>query len=203
MSNKPKIAIVGSNILSNLGLKGLLEKIIPFADIYTFSKVMEMTESGDNFFHYFVMQEVMEKHLDFFTQYSRKTIVLCEGENHSATTPFHYINIKTTLSGLLKQFLVLEQMVHNNYAHFPAPMAQALKNDDVQNGTTLTKREVQILQDIAKGKSSKEIAEKLHISLSTVLTHRKNIMTKTKSHSATRLVVYAVHHNFIKPEEIK
>ncbi len=203
MDNKPKIAIVGSNILSNIGLKGLLEKIIPFADICMFPCMEAMEESGGGYFHYFVTLEVLEAHLGFFTGHCRKTIVLVDGPRPAVCSSFHCIDTNVSLPNLLKQFLTMEQMVHGNYARFPAKMAQALKDDAAQNMPVLTKREVQILQDIARGKSSKEIAEERHISLSTVLTHRKNLMAKTEAHSATRLVVYAVHHNYIRPDEIK
>lgn len=201
--NKPRIAIIGSNILSNLGLKGLLEKVIPFAEISILTDLSDTAKDGGNgFFHYFVTPEIVEKHSHFFMEHRKKTIVLLNEEPSGTCGPFHCIRTHVSEAALLRQLLVMQQMVHGNYARFPSQVAEALKDEDRQENIRLTKRETEILQDVARGKSSKEIAEERHISLSTVLTHRKNLMTKTKAHSAARLVVYAVQHGYIQPEEI-
>ena len=44
---------------------------------------------------------------------------------------------------------------------------------------------------------NKEIADKLHISLTTVITHRKNIMTKLNAHSLSDVIIYAVMNGHI------
>ena len=201
--NKPRIAIIGSNILSSIGLKSLLEKVIPFAEISIFAD-LDNTEGdgGDRYFHYFVTPDVVEKHQHFFLERCKKTIVVTNEEPSGICLSFHCIRTNVSEAALLRQLLVMQQMVHGNYALFPAQVAEALKAKDRQESVRLTKRETEILQDIARGKSSKEIAEERHISLSTVLTHRKNLMAKTNAHSAARLIVYAVHHGYIQPEEI-
>ncbi len=56
----------------------------------------------------------------------------------------------------------------------------------------LSKREVEILKHISKGKSNTEIAEVLFLSPHTVDTHRKNMMSKLEVHSVAELVKYAV-----------
>jgi DNA-binding NarL/FixJ family response regulator len=66
-------------------------------------------------------------------------------------------------------------------------------------GAALTPREREIVQLIAEGKSNKEAAEILHISVKTVATHRDNIMKKLELHSVTRLVHYAIRHKIITP----
>ena len=58
----------------------------------------------------------------------------------------------------------------------------------------LSPREREVLQLIAEGKSSKEIARALHISLETVKTHRKRIMEKLEIHDASSLTRYAIQH---------
>ena len=55
---------------------------------------------------------------------------------------------------------------------------------------TLTERENEIAGLIAKALSSKEIAEKLHLSVHTVDTHRRNILKKLELHSAAELINY-------------
>lgn len=60
-----------------------------------------------------------------------------------------------------------------------------------------TKREREILKLIVEGKSSKTIAEELHISLHTVNTHRKNILIKAKCKSPIDLVTKVINEGWI------
>lgn len=62
----------------------------------------------------------------------------------------------------------------------------------------LTPREREIVQLLAEGKSNKEIASFLAISVKTAETHRANIMLKLNFHSITELVRYAVRNNIIR-----
>jgi DNA-binding NarL/FixJ family response regulator len=62
----------------------------------------------------------------------------------------------------------------------------------------LTPREREIVQLLAEGKSSKEVAEFLTISVKTADTHRANIMRKLDLHSVTELVRYAVRNQIVK-----
>ena len=59
----------------------------------------------------------------------------------------------------------------------------------------LSERETEVLVLLAQGLSSKEIADKLNISVHTVSTHRKNITRKTDIKSIAGLAVYATLHN--------
>ncbi len=63
--------------------------------------------------------------------------------------------------------------------------------------TTITKREKQILQCLAEGMKSNEIAQKLFISLATVHTHRKNINNKLNAKSNFQLAIMAIELNLI------
>jgi len=62
----------------------------------------------------------------------------------------------------------------------------------------LTGREREIIQMIAEGKSSKEVASLLGISVKTAETHRANVMRKLEIHSVTELVRYAVRNRIIE-----
>ena len=63
----------------------------------------------------------------------------------------------------------------------------------------LTAREREIVQLLAEGKSNKEVAQSLNISIKTAETHRTNIMNKLDLHSITELVRYAVRNNIVAP----
>ncbi len=61
----------------------------------------------------------------------------------------------------------------------------------------LTPREREVLQLVAEGKSNKEVANLLHLSVYTVETHRANIMEKLKLKSVPELILYAVRKGII------
>lgn len=61
----------------------------------------------------------------------------------------------------------------------------------------LTEREKQVLQLLAEGKSNKEVALVLDVSLSTAETHRSNLMQKLNLHSTAEIVLYAVRKRLI------
>ena len=65
--------------------------------------------------------------------------------------------------------------------------------------TRLTAREREIVQLLAEGKSNKEVANALNISIKTAETHRTNIMNKLDLRSITELVRYAVRNNIVEP----
>jgi DNA-binding CsgD family transcriptional regulator len=65
--------------------------------------------------------------------------------------------------------------------------------------TTLSAREREIVQLLAEGETSKEVAVTLGISVKTAETHRSNIMRKLEVHSVSDLVRYAVRNNMIEP----
>ena len=68
------------------------------------------------------------------------------------------------------------------------------KEEEVEE---LSERERDVLIQIVKGLSNKEIADALCISVHTVITHRKNITRKLKIHSTAGLTIYAIVHKLI------
>jgi DNA-binding CsgD family transcriptional regulator len=62
----------------------------------------------------------------------------------------------------------------------------------------LTAREREIVQLLAEGKSSKEVAVALGISVKTAETHRANVMRKLEIHSVSELVRYAIKNQIIE-----
>lgn len=80
--------------------------------------------------------------------------------------------------------------------HMPIP-ANGHRSLPAEQPSTLTARETQILQLIAREYSNYRIAEQLFISERTVETHRKNILAKTNSKSVVGLIQYALRHKLI------
>jgi two-component system, NarL family, response regulator NreC len=71
--------------------------------------------------------------------------------------------------------------------------------DVTEPGERLTLREREIVQLIAEGKSNKEVAEALGISIRTAETHRASILRKLNLDSVASLVRYAIRNKFIDP----
>ena len=67
-----------------------------------------------------------------------------------------------------------------------------LSKAEAPGSDALTDREREVLQLIAEGKSTKQIALKLHVSVKTIETHRRQIMNKLNIHSVAELTKYAV-----------
>ena len=67
----------------------------------------------------------------------------------------------------------------------------------------LSEREKQIIVQLVEGKSNKEVAEALFISVNTVMTHRRNISRKLQIHSTAGLTIYAIVNGLVKLEDLK
>jgi len=80
----------------------------------------------------------------------------------------------------------------------PAASDATASPDPTRSRLRLTPREREILQLLAEGKSNKEVATILGISVNTAEAHRSNIMLKLNLHSLAELVHYAIRNNIIK-----
>lgn len=70
-----------------------------------------------------------------------------------------------------------------------------LKKDEKKELVQLSPREKEVLRHILKDMSNQQIAEKLHISVRTVETHKQNLISKTGTNSVAGLVVYALKNH--------
>jgi PAS domain S-box-containing protein len=93
----------------------------------------------------------------------------------------HLIRDITTTRELLR-------LVDAHHQSSAAPPAQT---------TTLTRRELEILRLIAGGANTKRLAERLHVSPSTIRNHAQNIFTKLGVHSRLEAVAYATRHRLL------
>jgi DNA-binding NarL/FixJ family response regulator len=77
----------------------------------------------------------------------------------------------------------------------PARADSPMRN---KTASRITSRENEIIQLLAEGKSNKEVAVQLNISVKTVETHRANIMRKLELHTVSELVRYAIRNRIIE-----
>ena len=71
----------------------------------------------------------------------------------------------------------------------------------LKNSGILSERETEVLKQLVRGKSIKEIADNLHISNHTALSHRRNISDKLGIKSVAAMAIYAVVAKIIDPNE--
>jgi DNA-binding NarL/FixJ family response regulator len=93
--------------------------------------------------------------------------------------------------------------VYEEGAYLPPRITQTVVAAVAESTTTpeeqnlLTERETQVLQLVAEGLNSREIAERLNISIKTVDTHRANIMEKIGAHNTAELTKYAIRKGLV------
>jgi DNA-binding CsgD family transcriptional regulator len=90
----------------------------------------------------------------------------------------------------------IEKMKDNNTSICPIPVFKSIHLPD-SAFHVLSKREIEILKSVYEGLSSKEIAEKLCISINTISNHRKNMLYKTKTNNCSELIRYAVKNGLL------
>ncbi len=194
-----EIAIVDANTLSCLGLQNLLEEIIPQAVIRTFRSFGELTDdTPDMYAHYFVSAQLFFEHTAFFRERLTKTIVLVGGDSLPALAGVKTLNICQEGKKLAKSILQLYSHGH--------PLGRPEGSWPIAAGEAdcheLSVREIEVLRLLVRGLINKEIAERLHISLTTVISHRKNITSKLGIKSVPGLTIYAVMHGYVEADQV-
>lgn len=194
----PKIAIIDPNTLAAMGLRQLLQSAMPFIEVDTFGGKDGMTAFGSvSYMHYFVSVDVFWENKTYFSQLRRQVIILTHTESQQELLPgFHLINVNVSEDELTRQILKLQQHGHKDGRNLPdSSKATMLKK-------MLSDREAEVMVLIVKGYINKEIADRLNIGLATVITHRKNIMSKLGLRSVSALTIYAVMHGYIDIDQI-
>lgn len=92
--------------------------------------------------------------------------------------------------------LVLDPEIAREALDATSPAAAAAEAGDPWE--TLTDREKQVLHLVAEGKSNKEVAELLEISVKTAMSHREKVMEKLGLHGRTELIKFALSHGIIR-----
>lgn len=197
IEGRPKIAIIDPNTLAVLGLKQLLQNVLPIMTVDTFGSFAELEASHpDSYFHYFTAMNIVLENKAFFIERKRKTIVLTLSLDSTSTlSDFHSLCINVPEQELVRSLLTLQQSAHGHGKNMP-PMPEVLTRK------ILSDREIEVMSLIVQGNINKEIAEKLNIGLTTVITHRKNIMDKLGMKSVSALTIYAVMHGYVDINKI-
>lgn len=191
MHHNKQIAIILPDTLRSIGLQTLLADYFSPVEITPFPTFEALSASGnENYDYYFTDADGFTRNADFFLPRRGKTMVLTDnGEIPDASSPINSLPL------LASQELILEQLhrFFNSETGVPAN----------ENGKGLSTRETDVLQLIVKGSTNKEIADRLCISLNTVLSHRKNITSKLGIKTVSGLTFYAIMNGLVAGEDIE
>lgn len=193
MQGQLAIAIIDPNVLTGLGLQQVLADMMPNLEIYTFLSFDELQSCDDrHFVHYFVASRIYFEYAQFFRNNASRSIVLVNGDLQIQGVPT--LNVCQNQKKLVKSILTLHQHGHaNQRSHMDSAEAQV---------PLLSPREQEVAIMLAKGFINKEIADRMNISTTTVITHRKNIMEKLRARSLVDIIIYAVMNGLVDVGEL-
>lgn len=96
--------------------------------------------------------------------------------------------------------------IYDSSSTIHATLDKAMGYDEPEmdtEGEPLSQREKEIICEVVKGYTNKEIADRLNLSVFTILTHRRNIARKLQIHSSTALAIYAIANKLVSITDIK
>jgi DNA-binding CsgD family transcriptional regulator len=177
MRRTKRIAIILPDTLQRAGLQSLLVDYFPPVEILCFPSFGDFTESGTDSHYYFTQADTFILNVDFFLPRRSKTLIITPNKAAAPGTGYNCLNTCSPQETIIEQ------------------LQQFFATDDNQvtaQSKELSLREKDVLKLIAQGSTNKDIADKLNISLNTVLTHRKNITARLGIKTVSGLTFYAI-----------
>lgn len=185
-----QIALVLTDTLQCIGLRYVLNEYFPSFSVYSCDCPEALSDTVD---YYVTTADIFLLYADFFLPRRNKTLLLIDRYEESAfpgSAPTnHYICKNISQEALIEK---LQLFFTAETAVLPG-----------EGNRDLSARETDVLQQIVKGITNKEIADKLNISLNTVLTHRKNITAKLGIKTVSGLTFYALMNGLVSGDEIE
>lgn len=198
--NRIKIIVAEKSYLIRKGIVSVINRIEGATVVYEMENLNHVNSVILNHNpHYIVINPNLFPENQTFLNFEIKADLSKKGIAIHSVPPFR--------NGLLKKFKLilsvndskeilfekLEKLIHSSYSSSQYEMLQKGLSD----------REKTILSHVAKGETNKEIAENLHLSAHTVITHRKNITAKLGIKTISGLTVYAILNNLVDVNELK
>lgn len=175
------VAVISKETLSTIGLKHLLQNLFDISPILFKTWNEKEIANQDNFDLYITSMEEYVENIDFFIPRRNKTLILgTDNINHISRSGI--LNCNANEDAIVEQIKTTIEQIEQNTA---------------TTHNELSQREIDVLKLIATGCLNKEIADKLNISINTVLTHRKNITSKLEIRSVSGLSFYAMMNGYV------
>ena len=192
----PCIAIIDRNTLSAIALRSILWETFSNVEIHLYNTMDRfIRDSNRHFIHFFVYSDILFRHIDEFVTLKNQTTILHEGSGGRFTKEgFNVLDLSLNESEL-KNRIIQMQLVSRYDENMDSGRVRSAGND-------LSPREQEVLILMVKGLINKEIAQRLNISLTTVIFHRNNICEKLQTRSIGRLTIFAVLSGMIDINDI-
>lgn len=192
-TKKLSIAIVLADTLGRIGLEVLLRRVSERLRIDGYDTFERFRSLGsDDYDIVFLEDTMMALYVDLFRGKKARLVPLLSSLPSPDTTPdeetgpFLYNRwSREQVEGVLYETLE---------SHTHAMSSTADKG--------LSTRELEVLTEVARGLTNKEIADTLNISMNTVMSHRKNITAKLNIKTVSGLTFYALMNGLISGEEV-
>lgn len=97
---------------------------------------------------------------------------------------------------------MINQLAESGFADWQTLLSTDTSSEP-DNEKSISHRELEVLKLVALGLLNKEVADRLNISLNTVLSHRKNITSKLGIKTVSGLIFYCISHGYISADEIE
>ena len=194
--NNPVFSILDGNRIEAMGLREIILKLKPKSPVLIYSRADE-----------------------FLGESPESTDILCVSETALVLYGDKLRNRKFQLIPIVRNASKAEEALSQNEEVVPficsewteeeirrsikgaLDQNQAKKSREEEKG--LSRRELDVLKEVARGLTNKEIADKLDISMNTVMTHRKNITAKLNIKTVSGLTFYALMNNYISGDEME
>ena len=177
------IHIITHDTAQALGLKHILYQYFNLSA--QICKPNNLSHSNENTsVLYITSHQCFAENSDFFFPRRNRTILISQTATDDR---YSSINVNCDESEIINQL---------------SAIIESLDNSVENSSTELSPREIEVLKLIAIGLINKEIADKLDISLNTVLSHRKNISSKLGIKSVSGLGIYAIMNGYISENDL-
>ncbi len=199
-SQQPIVAIAGPAHVIRYGLTGIVREFLTGMGLRILH-LNDLQSIQSSFNHQHISVVIIDAAI---IDANHKNIQLLKREHpETALLAFQYQFLNNTILSLFDAVITIDQ----SDSEIAAAIRNALaKNQNISSDTrteTLSERETDVLKLLVTGLSGKEIADKLNISVNTVISHRKNISQKTGIKSLAGLTIFAVANKIISMSSLQ
>ena len=194
--NNPVVAVLDGNRPEALGLRELILRVKPKAHVLIYHHPSEFFgEDSDGIDILCIEESALVLLGDKFRNKKYQIIPIVRRER----------NVEEALSSAEGEITVLcsEWREETLRKHISEAFDRNQEKRSLENEKGLSRRELDVLKEVARGYTNKEIADKLDISMNTVMTHRKNITAKLNIKTVSGLTFYALMNNLITGDEME
>lgn len=182
MNTSPQVVILMHNTLAAMGVRHIINESFDVM-AHQANSIDELEALPANGIDYVITDaQFYLENLNLFLPRKARTLVVVDRTIQNNDE-----------NNLIDSHLCLDELVAT-FSHYLGD------HETTSRPSILSQRETDVLRLIASGLINKEIADRLNISINTVLTHRKNITSKLGIKSVSGLSFYAMMNGIIKPQ---